>query len=85
MEDLSLIAPFGKSNPACSKIEVKVKPDVEYIDRKQRNWTKLLEEFVSDKRDNIDWNYSPNIMDVNEIWEELSRKIKLKKKIFRKL
>ena len=31
---------------------------------------------MSEKGSNIDWNYSSHTFDVNEMWEELNRKIK---------
>ena len=35
-----------------------------------------MEELVSEKGDNIDWNYCFNTLDVNEMWDELNWKIK---------
>ena len=54
MEEISLKSPFGKSDLACNETEVKVKLDVDYISRQQRNWFKLSKELVSD---NNDWDY----------------------------
>ena len=52
------------------KNHFKVKPGFEYLNRKYRNWYKISENLVIGNRDNIDWNYSSNILDVNEMWEE---------------
>ena len=41
------MASLDKSDLACIEIKVKVKPDFEYINKKQGNWSKLLEELVS--------------------------------------
>ena len=67
--------------------------DVDYINRKQQNCSKFTQVLVSKKGDNIDWDYKSNTLDINEMWEELNRKIKsiilklqnsLKKKIHEK-
>ena len=62
-----------------------MKPDVDYINRKQRNSSKFTEELEPEKGDNIDWNYSPHSLGVNEMWEKLNQKINLMIKILLKL
>ena len=51
----------------------------------EKEETKLTEELVSENGDNINWNYISHIVDINEIWEEFDRKIKLIIKKFLKL
>ena len=70
---------------AFNKAEVKVKPDFEYITRRQSSLFKLYENLVSEKGDNIDWNYNSNTLDVNdvnEMWKEFNRKMKSIMQIF---
>ena len=74
--DVNLKEPLGKLDHSCIEIEVKVKLDFDYINRKQRNWSNLTEELVSEKGDNIDWDYESNTLEINEMWEELNGKIK---------
>ena len=50
-----------------------LKPDVDYINGKQKNWCKLSEELVSEKRNDIDWDNKLNPLGINEIWEKLNR------------
>ncbi len=45
--EVSLKAPLCKSDHAFIEIEVKMKPHVDYLNRKQRNWSKLTEDLVS--------------------------------------
>ena len=53
-----------------------MKPDVNYINRKQRKRSKLREDLVSEKGDNTDWNYKSNTLEIKEMLKELNRKIK---------
>ena len=69
--NVNLMSLFGKSDRVCTEMKVKVKLDFDYIKRQQRNWSILKE-----KEDDIDLNYNSHTFDVNEIWEELNRKIK---------
>ena len=37
-----------------------MKLNVNYIPRKERDWSKLTKELQTEKGDNIDWNYKSN-------------------------
>ena len=63
--DISLIA--CKSDYTCIEIKIKVKPDFEYI---KKNCFKLSERLLSEKGDNIEWNFSSYTLDLNEMCVE---------------
>ena len=74
--DVNLIAPLGKSDHACIEIETNLESNMEYVNSKQRNWSKVNEEFVVEKGNNINWGYSSvTNLGVNEMWDELNTKI----------
>ena len=76
--DVNLIAPLGKSDHACIEIEANFRSNIEFINIKQRNWSKVTAEFVVEKGNNIDWSYScdANVnVNVNAMWDELNAKI----------
>lgn len=74
--DVNLIAPLGKSDHACIEIETNLHSNLDYLNVKQRNWSKVTEHFVSEKGNNINWSYSSvSNSDVNAIWDELNTKI----------
>ena len=47
--DVNLIAPLGKSDHACIEIEANFRSNIEFINIKQRNWSKVTAEFVVEK------------------------------------
>ena len=47
--------------------EVEIKPDIDYLNRKQK---KLLKELKSKKGDNIDKDYKSSIQEINLMREE---------------
>ena len=77
--EVSLKAPLGKSY-VYIEIEVKVKPDGDYINSKERNWSQLTEELLSEKGNNTDWTYKFTTLENKEILEKLNRKVKFNNK-----
>lgn len=72
--DVVIKAPLGKSDHACVEIEANLQTNVDYMNVKQRNWSKVTECFVSDRGNSINWNVDPNLS-VNDMWGEISNKL----------
>ena len=74
--EVNLTAPLGKSDHACIEIETNLKCDTEYINSKQRNWSRVTEPFVLERGNNIDWSYSSvTNLGVQEMWDELNTNV----------
>ena len=54
------------------KQKLKLNQIFKYLNREQRNWFNLSEELISEKGDNIDWNYTFNALDAFEMLEKLN-------------
>ena len=75
--DVNVIAPLGRSDHVCIEIETSLKTNIEYINSKRRNWSKLTEDFVSEKGHNINWSYSADTdLTVNDMWDQLNSKVR---------
>lgn len=74
IKDVSIKAPLGKSDHVCIDIETNMHTNVEYMNVKQRNWSKVTETFVSERGNNIDWSVNINAS-VNEMWSDINSKL----------
>ena len=78
--DVKLLSRFGKSDHVSMKIELGVsmsKPisNVKKETTKNLSWSKIsLDEIMKYSLNSIDWNYS-DIIDTEEMWSELHRKL----------
>lgn len=74
IKDVNIKAPLGKSDHVGIDIETNLHTNVEYINVKQRNWSKVTENFVLERGNNIDWCVNQN-SSVNEMWEDINSKL----------
>ena len=73
IKDVNIKAPLGKSDHVGIEIETHLHTNVDYMQLKQRNWSKVTETFVLEKG-NIDWSVNVN-SSVNEMWEDINSKL----------
>ena len=75
--EVNLLSPLGKSDHVCIEIETNLNSNSEYINVKQRKWSKVTEDFVLGRADSIDWLYNSDTTNtsVNEVWSDLNTKI----------
>jgi hypothetical protein len=74
ISDVNVTAPLGKSDHACIEIETNLQTNTEYMNIKQRNWSKVTENFVIERGNVIDWSVSANSC-VNDMWSDINAKL----------
>ena len=79
--DVKLLSRFGKSDHVSMKIELgvslnKPKSNVKKEATKKLSWSRISsDEIMKYSLNNIDWNYSSDILNTEEMWSELHSKL----------
>ena len=75
VNNVSIVSPLGKSDHLGIVCNLKVANDLNYSRASKQCWSKFSIPEIKVFGNDVDWNYSSDILDVPQMWEELSKKL----------
>ena len=72
---LEILAPLGKSDHISLSLELNLSVNSNFLTSSRKNWFKVDSHFVDELARDIDWSYSAEVLDVANMWDEISNKM----------
>ena len=69
------VSSLGKSDHLGILVNLKCQNNVKFIRTEKKNWSKISGEQIQLLGENINWDYSTNMLNTNSLWEEVKSKL----------